>query len=205
VENGTPEYWFKMAFDAEDPEDKLEYFTLILESESMDSELWNDDAIALVWNNKGIAYTFLGMYQESIFCFERSLSLNANDQDVLHNLGTVLHIVGRDAEAIGYYDNILTKDPDNDNAWINKGDLLELMGNHNEAIACYSKAHKDIELDNKFAILWNKKGMSYFKLGRYNEAINCFSRVLNIDPEHNDAIENMKEALSHTKKLNGSI
>ena len=205
MENGTPEYWFKRAFDTEDPEDKLEYFTLILESDSMDSDLWNDEAIALVWNNKGIAYTFLGMYQDSIGCFEKSLGLNKNDHDVLYNLGNVLHTMGRNAESIKCYNQILANDPNNDNAWISKGDLLKCMGKHNDAIECYSKVHKEIELDSKFAIVWNKKGLSYFVLGHYDDAASCFLRALNIDPEHNDAIENLKKAMQNAKKKNDDI
>ncbi len=205
MENENPENWFKMAFDAEDPEEKLEYFTLILESESRDPDLWNNEAIALVWNNKGIAYSFLGMHQESISCFESSLRLNKNDPDVLYNLGTALYSVGRNEEAIKCYNQILALDPKNDSAWISKGDLLEYMGKHNEAIECYSKVHKEIELDNKFAIVWNKKGIAYFGLGQYGDAAGCFSRVLNIDPEHSDAIENLKRAMEYTKKMNEGV
>ena len=48
----TTEEWFKLAFDAEDPEEKIEYFTLILECGDLDPDLWSNEAIALVWNNK---------------------------------------------------------------------------------------------------------------------------------------------------------
>ncbi|WP_406661139.1 tetratricopeptide repeat protein [Methanolobus sp. ZRKC3] len=199
MENGTPEDWFKMAFDAEDPEEKLEYFALILESGSKDPELWNDGAIALVWNNKGISYAFMGMYEDAIKCFERSLSLKRNDTDVLYNLGVALYTMGRSEEAITYYDRILALDPKNDNTWVSKGDILECMGKHNEAIDCYSKVHKGIELDDKFAIVWYKKGLSYLGLGRYDDASNCFSRVLAIDPEHSDAIETLKRTMQKIK------
>jgi hypothetical protein len=62
----TPEDWFKLAFDAEDPEEKIEYFSLILEHENLDPELWSDEALALVWNNKGIALSFLGREDEAL-------------------------------------------------------------------------------------------------------------------------------------------
>ncbi|MDW7732406.1 MAG: tetratricopeptide repeat protein [Methanolobus sp.] len=203
--NDTPEEWFKMAFEAEDPEEKIEYFDLILGCETRDPDLWSDEAIALVWNNKGIAYTFMGMYRESMECFEMSLKLNKSDTDVWYNMGVALFHLGRFEEAIRCYNRILTIDPGNDNAWINMGDVLEYMGKHNEAIECYSRVHKEIELDNKFAIVWNKKGLVYFGIGFYKDAAECFSRVLSIDPEHAEAIEHMKIAMEEAKKENNRL
>ena len=83
--------------------------------------------------------------------------------------------------------------------------FLGVMGRHNEAIECYSKVHKEIELDNKFAVVWNKKGLAYFGLGKYEDAVDCFNRVLKIDPEHIDAIENMKAAMLKAKQINEEI
>ncbi|MBN2109629.1 MAG: tetratricopeptide repeat protein [Methanosarcinaceae archaeon] len=205
MENDTPEEWFKMAFEAEDPEEKIEYFDLILECETRDPELWSDEAIALVWNNKGIAYTFLGMFRESLECFENSLKFNKNDTDALYNKGVVLFQLGRSEEAIRCYNRILAIDPGNDNAWINMGDVLEFMGRHNEAIECYSKVHKEIELDNKFAMVWNKKGLVYFGIGLYKDAAECFSRVLKIDPEHAEAVEYLRAAMDEVKKENSRL
>jgi len=203
MENDTPEEWFKLAFDAEEPEEKIEYFDLILDCETKDPVLWSDDALALIWNNKGIAYTFMGMYAESMDCFERSLRYNKNDIDVWYNMGVALFNLERFEESLNCYNRILAIDPRNDNVWINKGDVLAYTGRHREAIDCYSKVHKDIELDCKFAIVWNKKGLVYLDLGLYENAAECFSKVLSIDPEHADAIENMRLAMEEAKMKNG--
>ncbi len=205
MDSDKPEDWFKLAFDAEDPEEKIEYFTLILEHEDLDPELWSDEAIALVWNNKGIALSFLGQDDEALECFKRSVRLNKNDVDVWCNMGAVLFKTGNNRAAIKCYNHVLKLDPTNENAWINKGDILGMMGAHNEAIECYSKVHKEIELDNKFAVVWNKKGLAYFGLGKYEAAAECFSRVLKIDPEHIDAIENLKVTMSRVKRMNDDM
>ncbi|AFV23062.1 TPR repeat-containing protein [Methanolobus psychrophilus R15] len=203
MESDTPEEWFKLAFDAEEPEEKIEYFDLILECETRDPVLWSDEALALIWNNKGIAYTFMGMYEESMECFERSLKYNKSDTEVWYNMGVALFNLRRFEESIRCYNRILALDSRNDNAWINKGDVLAYTGRHREAIECYSKVHKDIELDCKFAIVWNKKGLAYLDLGLYENAAECFSKVLSIDPEHADAIENMRLAMEEAKMKNG--
>lgn len=205
MDSETPEEWFKLAFEAEDPEEKIEYFTLILECEDLDPDLWSDEAIALVWNNKGIAFSFLGMNEEALECFKKSVQLNKKDVDAWCNMGVSMFNMGEYAEALKCYNKILLIDPDNDNAWISKGDMLEAMGQHNEAIECYSQVHKEIELDNKFAVVWHKKGLSYFCLGKYEDAAKCFTRVLKIDPDHYDAIENLKAAMAKTKKITEDI
>jgi tetratricopeptide (TPR) repeat protein len=205
MDSDTPEEWFKLAFDAEDPEEKIEYFSLILGHDDLDPELWSNEALALVWNNKGIALSFLGLYEEALECFKMSVRLNKSDVDVWCNMGVILFSTGDYEAAIKCYNRILRLDPSNENAWVKKGDILGVQGMHNEAIECYSKVHKEIELDNKFAIVWNKKGLAYFGLGKYEDAIKCFNRVLKIDPEHIDAIENLKAAMSKAKQINEEI
>jgi tetratricopeptide (TPR) repeat protein len=120
-------------------------------------------------------------------------------------MGVIYFKIGNFDAAIKCYNRILKLDPSNENAWVNKGDILGVMGMHNEAIKCYSKVHKEIELDNKFAVVWNKKGLAYFGLGKYEDAVECFNRVLKIDPEHVDAIENLKAAMSKAKKMDGDM
>ncbi|WMW25665.1 tetratricopeptide repeat protein [Methanolobus sediminis] len=205
MDSDKPEEWFKLAFDADDPEEKIEYFSLILEYENLDQELWSNEALALVWNNKGIALSFLGRDEEALECFMNSVRLNKNDVDVWCNMGIIHLNIGNHEAAIKCYNRILRLDPSNENAWVNKGDILSIMGMHNEAIECYSKVHKEIELDNKFAVVWNKKGLAYFGLGKYEDAVDCFNRVLKIDPEHIDAIENLKAAMSKAKQINEEI
>ncbi|SDF33617.1 Tetratricopeptide (TPR) repeat [Methanolobus vulcani] len=205
MDSDTPEEWFKLAFDADDPEEKIEYFSLILDHNDLDPDLWSNEALALVWNNKGIALFFLGRDKEALECFKMSVRLNKNDVDVWCNMGIIHFNIGNHEAAIKCYNRILRLDPSNENAWVNKGDILGVMGMHNEAIECYSKVHKEIELDNKFAVVWNKKGLAYFGLGKYEDAVDCFNRVLKIDPEHIDAIENLKAAMSKVKQINEEI
>jgi len=49
-EDKTAEKWFQMGFHSEYPEDKIKYYSMVLEG-SKDPLLWNDEAVALVWVN----------------------------------------------------------------------------------------------------------------------------------------------------------
>ena len=94
---------------------------------------------------------------------------------------------------------VLEIDTFNENALFNKGISLAHLGKHKEAIDCYSQLHRELELDCKFAVIWYKKGMAYASLEQLDEAAKCFSRVLEIDPEHGGAIENLAKTVRKLK------
>lgn len=200
-EQSVDDYWFKESFFSEDPEEKIACYDRILESHSEDPSLWNHDLISLIWGNKGIAYSYLGMYENALECFDKALQHNKLDVDVWCNKGIALFNLERYDESMFCYDNVLAIDAFNENALLNKGMALAHIGKHKEAIDCYSKLHKELELDNKFAVIWYKKGMAYNSLGQLDEATKCFLRVLEIDPEHGGAIESLKRNTRKMKKM----
>jgi tetratricopeptide (TPR) repeat protein len=199
-EQSFDDYWFKESFFSEDPEDKIACYDKILESHSEDPSLWNHDLIALILGNKGIAYSYLGMYEKALECFDMALKHNKLDVDVWCNKGVALFSLGKYDESIFCYNKVLEIDPSNENALFNKGIALGHIGKHEEAIACYSKLHKELELDCKFAVIWYKKGIAYKSLGQLEEATKCFLRVLEIDPEHGGAIDSLKRVTCKLKK-----
>jgi len=201
-EQSVGDYWFKESFFNEDPEEKIACYDKILESHSKNPSLWNHEIISLIWGNKGIAYSYLGMHEKAVECFDKALQHNNFDVDLWCNKGISLFNLGRYDEALFCYDKVLDIDASNESALFNKGLALAHVGNHKEAIECYSKLHRELEIDNKFAIIWYKKGMAYANLGQLDEAQKCFLRVLEIDPEHGGAIENLK-MLKRKMKKNG--
>ncbi|WP_370573571.1 tetratricopeptide repeat protein [Methanomethylovorans sp.] len=200
-EQSLDDYWFKEGFFSEDPEEKIACYDRILESHSEDPSLWNHDLISLIWGNKGIAYSYLGMHDKALECFDRALQHNKLDVDVWCNKGIALFNLERYDEAVFCYDKVLEIDMSNENALFNKGISLAHVGKHKEAIDCYSKLHRELELDNKFAVIWYKKGMAYASLEQLDEATKCFLRVLEIDPEHGGAIESLKRSTRKLKRI----
>lgn len=200
-EQSVDDYWFKEGFFSEDPEEKIACYDRILASHSEAPSLWNYDLLSLIWSNKGIAYSYLCMHDKALECFDRALQYNKLDVDVWCNKGISLFNLGRDDEAVFCYDKVLEIDVSNENALFNKGIALAHAGKHKEAIDCYNKLHRELEIDNKFAVIWYNKGMAYSNLGQMDEAIKCFLRVLEIDPEHGGAIESLKRCTRKQKRI----
>ncbi|WP_214045480.1 tetratricopeptide repeat protein [Methanomethylovorans sp.] len=199
-EQSVDDYWFKKGFFSEDPEEKISCYDRILESYPEVSSLWNHELFSLIWSNKGIAYSYLGMHDKALECFDKALQYNELDMDAWCNKGISLFNLGRYDEAVFCYDKVLEKDMSNENALFNKGVSLAHIGKYEEAIDCYSKLHRELEIDSKFAVIWYKKGMAYSSLGQMDEAINCFLRALEIDPEHGGAIEGLKRCTRKKKE-----
>ncbi|NPE28020.1 tetratricopeptide repeat protein [Methanococcoides sp. SA1] len=196
----TVEQLFHMGFYAEYPDEKIEYYSAVLESESKDPLLWNEEAIALVWTNTGIAYCDLSIYDKAIHCFEKGLELDTDNPDIWYNKGIAHSYVGEHEESIRSYSKALDIDPKYDNAWINKGIIFDILGRYEDAIECYENVHSSMELNSKYTIKWNKKGVAYYHMQKYEEAITCFAKVLNADPDYKDAKINMAAAMAKLKR-----
>jgi len=200
-QNGkTVEEWFQLGFHAEYPEDKIRYYSKVLEFDPKNKLTWNGRAMALVWTNKGIAYCDLGEYVDAIVCFEKALELDENNPDIFYNKGIANSELQRYELAAECFDMTLRFDPDHDHAKINKGMMLDILGNSESAIKCFEDINIDTVLDGKQAIVLNQKGISYLHLGRYEDAVSCFAKALNLDPEYRDAKNNMNISM---EKLSG--
>ena len=71
-------------------------------------KLWTDEInLAVVWNNKGVALSRSGRFEEAVHAYDRALSLNGEYVTALNNKGVALSKIGRYNEAIGVFDRIL--------------------------------------------------------------------------------------------------
>jgi len=197
----TIEELFHLGFHAEYPEEKIEYYSAVLESDLRDPRLWNEEAVALVWTNTGIAYCDLSEYKKAVYCFEQALDLDPRNSDIWYNKGIAHSYLGNYREAIESYTKTLAIDERYDNAWINKGMIHDILGEYEEAIRCYENIHVAMDIDPKYTLAWNKKGVAYYHLGKYDEAITCFAKVLNADPEYEDAKNNLSNAMAKLKDI----
>ncbi len=162
----TAEELFQLGFHSEYPEEKIKYYSAILEMDSKNPFLWNKEAIALVWTNKGIAYCDLSQFNKAVECFKQALEFAPHNPDIFYNLGIAYSHLGDNKQALKAYDLALELDVGYDNAWINKGLILESLSRHEEAIKCYEKVHCTGQIDPGYTIAWNNKGISYCNLGR---------------------------------------
>ncbi|HIQ39504.1 MAG TPA: tetratricopeptide repeat protein [Methanothermococcus okinawensis] len=69
---------------------KIEYYDKVLEINPRCKE---------AWNNKGIALSRLGRYEEAIECYDRALEIDPKNSLTWYNKGVALQRLGRYSEA----------------------------------------------------------------------------------------------------------
>ncbi|MEX2720770.1 MAG: tetratricopeptide repeat protein [Candidatus Wukongarchaeota archaeon] len=77
----TARKWFEMGCKAENPQEKLEYYSKTLKI--------NPNHIS-AWNNKGVALRLLGKFEKAIECFDKALKIDPKDKLALKNREIVM-------------------------------------------------------------------------------------------------------------------
>ena len=159
-----------------------------------------------VWHFKGITFTRLENAEEAMECFDKAIELSGDPFYPAPWIGkaTMFGILGNTEEAIKYLDKVIKMTDDypdcryDDNAiegikdsqalaWYNKGVMLP--DDSEEAMKCFDKA---IKSDPGFVDAWINKGYTLYHLGKHEESIVCIRKVLELDPNNELALTNIK-------------
>ncbi len=142
-------------------------------------------------------------YITAIESFKNTLRARPNDQRTMNNLILCcrLNRQYQEAEAIGY--QLLAHAPDNIEAYENMVLVYFDQGNHEmaELFATLAIKQREQQRQNDPSIpedagSYNNLGLVYLKSGRPQDALQQFSKVLEIKPDHLDALINIG-ALAH--------
>lgn len=95
IEGKTAEKWFSLGYNAEEPEEKVEYYTKVLEINL---------GYFGAWYNKGLALLILERYREAIECYDKALEIDPKDADAWHQKGLALDMLNRCGEATKCYE-----------------------------------------------------------------------------------------------------
>jgi len=134
---------------------------------------------AVAWNNKGLALSGLGRYEDEMAAYEKAIEIKPQYAVAWNNKGLTLYNLDRYEEAIAAFDEAIKIDPLAE-VWCNKGAALYNLGRYGEAIVAYDKA---IEICPRDAAAWYAKGNALHNLGRYGEAIVAYDKAIEIDPQ----------------------
>jgi tetratricopeptide (TPR) repeat protein len=145
--------------------------------------------------NKGTALDNLGRRTEALHCYDRALELAPGNFDALVNKAVTLYNCQRSNEVLVICDQILQIQPYNARILYMKGVALETIGKVSEAKAYLDKASK---LDSKFDNSLNTQ-VSIFRTIT-EKPISYYDKVLEIDPNNEDALANKSLALANMDK-----
>jgi tetratricopeptide (TPR) repeat protein len=131
------------------------------------------------WNNRGIALSELGRFDEAIASYDQAIELKPNRDEVWYNRGIALFGLGRFDAAIASFDKAIELKPNQDKAWDYRGSALSELGRFDEAIISYDKA---IEFNPNKHEAWYNRGNTLYELGRFDEAIASYDKAIEFKP-----------------------
>jgi Flp pilus assembly protein TadD len=149
-----------------------------------------------------LLYYGMGILDEAIANYLKSLQVEPYDAEAHYNLGLALTGQGRLDEAVTHYTKSLRIKPDFADAHSNLAYALARRGRFDEAITHFMEVLR-IKPDDAEA--HSNLGMVLTKQGKFNEAIRHFTEALRIKPNFADAHSNLGYALARQGKLNEAI
>jgi tetratricopeptide (TPR) repeat protein len=126
----------------------------------------------------GEAQQGLGMYEESILSFEKALTLNNGNREVIYELLTAYEINGKLDKCIDIYQKIIDDDPFNTHAWCSLGVIQDKMGDYPLAIDSFDFA---LAIDEENATALYHKGLAHLSNESYGLAIECLEKTVDLD------------------------
>lgn len=140
---------------------------------------WGDRRLATALNQRSIALTGLGQYEDALASINRAVGMVPTDAEAHNHRGIILWYLERYEEALGANQTALDLAPDNLRAWFNRGIILRSLGQYTAALAAYDQG---LELAPYDADLWANRSVVLWNLQRYDEALESANQALNRNP-----------------------
>jgi len=155
----------------------------------------------MIWNNRGVALSSLGRYDEAMGSYRKATELRPGYWMAWFNLGKAihrnaggmggkpgLHTNGRMPpekertleEAITSYDRALSLNPAHTSTLNNKAVALRELRMYEEALLVYDEL---LNIDPAYAHAWHNKGKLLEILGLPEEADRCLEVAASLDPD----------------------
>ncbi len=166
-----------------------------VETLPLSDSIW--DLLAL-----GNAYYYAEQYQDARETYDRILSLNPSDPNILHSRGVTYGQLGKYEEALADFNRSLELRPDTPGTLINRGNAYTELARYDEAFA---NLNRSLELDPDNPTAFNNRGNAYFRLERYDEALADFNRSLELRPNDAETLSNRGRAYTRLGRYDEAI
>ncbi len=142
------------------------------------------------WGAAAIALANQGLLEEALFCCQKKLAQNPDDQNALETKAFLLNDLGRPAEAVKAFDELLARQPDHFYARFGKATALMTMDRYDDALPIFEELSA-LQPGNKE--LQVNRGLALYLSGRQDEALEI--------PAFQEAFaEKIKEELQKQKR-----
>jgi tetratricopeptide (TPR) repeat protein len=146
-------------------------------------------------SNLGGQYFRKGNVKQAVAHFQKAIEVYPNFIQALSNLGAALNKQGNSKQALPHLKKALALDPEFAVAYFNLGNAYFAVGNLDESEKAF---HTAVEKGVDFLSLHWKLHEIHLKKGRRSQAIDELNLILQIDPEHPEANQKLKELQAST-------
>jgi tetratricopeptide (TPR) repeat protein len=115
----------------------------------------------LAYNNRGIAYSRLGMYRNALEDLNKAIEMKSDYADAYGNRGVIYSSLGQNQLAFEDFNKAIQLQPDFADLYNNRGVAYTKLGLYQSAVVDFSKA---IELNPYYADAYYKRGLVYLEL-----------------------------------------
>ena len=143
---------------------------------------------AVVWNILGASRAQLGMLDEAVDAYKKTISLKPDYAETYSNMGVALKNQGKFDEAIDAYKKSISLKPNYAEAYDNMGVALKNQGKFDEAIDAYKKS---ISLKPLHAKAYNNLGVALQAQGKLEVSLEAFKKSISLKPNYAEAYNNM--------------
>ena len=173
--------------------------------------LWKDSALktpnyAKPHINLGAEYNKKGLNKRAVEEFKKAIELLPDHAESHYNLGKVYSNLRDYKNAATEFLLAIQYDKDSYKAMFGLGNTYSKTGQYDKAINVFNKADQAYHRiqNQSYPDAIHNLGEVYGKMGKLSEAIKQFQKVLEIDPDHVLAKENLARAHEYLKDLNKS-
>ena len=135
----------------------------------------------LIWNLLGASSSKLGMLDEAIDAFKKTILLKPDYAAAYNNIGIVFKDQSKLSEAIDAFKKAISLKPHYAEAYNNMGIALKDQGKFEEAINAYKKS---ILLKPEFAQAYDNMGVALKNQGKLDEAIEAHQKSILLKDIH---------------------
>lgn len=128
--------------------------------------------------------------EEAVNHYLDALDRKADFVPALNNLADIYRMAGEEERALELFEYITRLEPEEPTGFFNLGNHLLRMNDTVKAGRAYKRV---LELDEGYYEAWNNIGFILKHLGKYEEAIPYYEQCLEIKPDYQPALDDIRE------------
>ena len=138
-----------------------------------------DNTIPAVYNNLGVAYKELKLFDDALQNYNFAISLKSTYSEAFYNRGLVLHELKRLVESLESYEIAISLKPNYAEAYSNSGNVYKELKQFTKALNNYGHA---LSINPNYVEAHLNCGIIFQELLRFDEALKSYEKVTGLDP-----------------------